>query len=490
MLRAHWSSGIALAAIVMIVAGSAPAAHVGKENNHANKGASAHQGGHAANHGDRSGAHGSKAIHKFNGDQHLVAHGGGGGGGGGGHGFSGGGHAMSGGHSFGGSSHAFSGGGSHSFSGPSISHSFSGGSSRSFAPQNFSRGSSGISGSSGNWSHALDHGSSNWAHGQSNWQHGSSNWQSARNSSTWNQHLSNWNHGEQWNHNNHWWGNSNWAGHNNNWWHDGNWWGHGGWWGGGNWWWGRNFYYYPVVSIGAALDFPWWNDGYNSSYDYATPYYGSALYAPTTELAGQPDVVQSQFAEAPQPAQPTQPAVGSDAGAEYFADATTAFRNGQYRDALRLANHAAVESPQNAKAHELMSLALLASADYRGAAAEAHAALAFAPPAAWETVYTYYGDDATYTNQLRALEKYSHENPTAADARFLRAYQYLMLGHQPQALDQLREVTKLEPQDRLAAELLKKYGEPASNRQVPPAPAPLPANPGGGARPVDGGVDS
>jgi len=399
----------------------------------------------------------------------------------------GGGHSFGGGGGFGGGSHAFSGGGSHSFGGPSISHGFSGGgNSRGFAPQSFSRGSS------------------NWAHGQSNWQHGlgSSNWQSARNTSAWHDHINDWNHGQQWSHNNnHWWGNSNWAG-NNNWGHNGNWWGHGNWWG-RNWWWGNNgFSYYPVFTFG----FPWWYDNYYPSYDYypsygyVSPYYDSASYAydaapyaattaygATTALASQPDVVQTQYPEDPQP---TQPSVGSDAGSEYFAEATTAFHSGQYREALRLANHAAVESPQNAKAHELMSLAMFALADYRGASAEAHAALAFAPPAAWATVYNYYGDDATYTNQLRALEKYSRENPTAADARFVRAYEYLMLGHEPQALDQLRDVTKLEPHDRLATELLKKYGEPASDQQTPPGPAPLPANPGGGARSLDGGVDS
>src|SRR5205807_4621617 len=138
--------------------------------------------------------------------------------------------------------------------------------------------------------------------------------------------------------------------------------------------------------------------------------------------------------------------------------------------------------PQNPKAHEMMSLALFASADYRGAAAEAHAALAFGPPTDWATLYSYYGDDALYTNQLRALEKYSHENPTAADARFVRAYQYLMMGHQPQAITQLEEVAKLTPSDRLVADLLKKFNEaPTSSAPTPPAAVPAkPVPPGGG----------
>ncbi|HEY2146627.1 MAG TPA: hypothetical protein VGH32_01740, partial [Pirellulales bacterium] len=263
---------------------------------------------------------------------------------------------------------------------------------------------------------------------------------------------------------------------------------------GSGWWWGGNgFCYYPALTYGAVLGLPWWYDNYYyPSYDDAPPYYASTDYADPSAVASvQPGVVQSRYAAEPQ--QQPQTTSGSEAGAEYYSEATNAFHNGQYRDALRLANHAAVESPQNAKAHELMSLSMFAAGDYRAAAAEAHAALAFGPPAAWATVYGYYGDDATYTNQLRALEKYSRENPTAADARFLRAYQYLVLGHDAAAVEQLRETAKLAPQDRLTAELLKKYDNTGGEKQpvLPPNPAPIPATPtgGGGPRPVDG-IDS
>ena len=39
-----------------------------------------------------------------------------------------------------------------------------------------------------------------------------------------------------------------------------------------------------------------------------------------------------------------------------------------------------------------MSLSLFAVADYRGAASEAHAAIALGPIADWATVFGYYGD--------------------------------------------------------------------------------------------------
>ena len=97
------------------------------------------------------------------------------------------------------------------------------------------------------------------------------------------------------------------------------------------------------------------------------------------------------------------------------------------------------------------------------------------------------------TRTSSSARKILAQNPTAADARFLRAYQYLVLGHDAAAVEQLRETAKLAPQDRLTAELLKKYDNTGGEKQpvLPPNPAPIPATPtgGGGPRPVDG-IDS
>ena len=149
------------------------------------------------------------------------------------------------------------------------------------------------------------------------------------------------------------------------------------------------------------------------------------------------------------------------AGMEFLTQAEAAFREGRYRDALRLANHAAVEDPRDPKPHELMSLSLFALADYSGAAIEAHARIALGPIADWATIFGYYGDQERYTSQLRALDKYSRENPNSADARFLRAYQYLMSGYIEPAKAQLALAVKLAPNDKLAAELLNRYGADA-----------------------------
>jgi hypothetical protein len=224
-------------------------------------------------------------------------------------------------------------------------------------------------------------------------------------------------------------------------------------WNKGGFWWGYYPFWWPAWG---------WGGGYGYVYDYGEPVYETAGYqtvsAPTAD-------------EAPTAAQ-TSAEEGADesAGGEYFAQSQAAFGEGHYKDALRMANHAAVESPQNPKAHELMSLSLFALGDYRGAAMEAHAALALGPAADWPTLFGYYGDEAKYTGQLRALEKYSKDNPAAADAHFLRAYHYLMMGHKSQFKEQMAEAAKLAPKDKLTGELLKKYGDDSSSSAAPPPP--------------------
>jgi hypothetical protein len=228
----------------------------------------------------------------------------------------------------------------------------------------------------------------------------------------------------------------------------------------------------------------WWGGGYgNGYYDYGSPY---CYYYDTNDF-GPADVgvpaIGNNLAAVGAPAPDAQPDLAeqgqvdqggsSNAGGMFFSQAEGAFRGGKYHDALRLANHAAVESPRNPKAAELMSLALFADGDYRGATAQAHAALTLGPVSNWNTLRGYYDDDVdAYTKQLRALESYVRDKPTAPEGHFLLAYQYLLTGYTKQAVKQLAEVVKLAPSDKLSAELLKHYGGEAPAAEPPPPPMP------------------
>jgi hypothetical protein len=217
----------------------------------------------------------------------------------------------------------------------------------------------------------------------------------------------------------------------------------------------------------APIWWPVWSWGWGGGYGYDWPYgyYDAPLYASpayyeptpsvtaapsqTDELAAAEPAASSLYSEADS---------NSTSGAAYFAQAENAFHSGNYRDAARLANHAAVESPQNPKGPELMSLAMFAAGDYRAAATQAHAALSLGPVPDWATLYGYYGDVAKYIAHRRALEKYAAENPKAPEAHFLLGYQYLATGFTKDALNQLQQVVSLAPNDRLTADLVKKYG--------------------------------
>lgn len=142
---------------------------------------------------------------------------------------------------------------------------------------------------------------------------------------------------------------------------------------------------------------------------------------------------------------------------EYFAQGRgEMFESGNYKEALRLAGHAAVDSPRNPEVHELASLCLFALKDYRGAAMEAHAALALGPPIDWPTLYSYYENVDTYTNQLRALEKFVQDNPKAPEGHFLLGYHFVMTGHKDAAKKQLDAAIALVPRDRLAQNMIKR----------------------------------
>ena len=148
------------------------------------------------------------------------------------------------------------------------------------------------------------------------------------------------------------------------------------------------------------------------NYDYSYPAEGqyAASYAPP------PTTVAND------------PAATANEGLQYFNEARGAFAQGDYRNAMRLASHAAVESPQNAKGHELMSLASFALGDYLAAATQAHAAMILGPPCDWNDLYAYYNDADRYTGQLRKLEKSVASNPKSAPDQFLLGYHYLMTG--------------------------------------------------------------
>src|SRR5262249_12436574 len=116
--------------------------------------------------------------------------------------------------------------------------------------------------------------------------------------------------------------------------------------------------------------------------------------------------------------------------------------------------------PSDATLHEFRALTLFAQGLYKEAAATLYAVLAAGPGWDWQTMRGLYPDEDTYTRQLRALEEYVRKNPAAGYARFVLAYQYLVLGAMDAAVTQLREVVRVEPEANLSAALLDALAPP------------------------------
>jgi hypothetical protein len=84
------------------------------------------------------------------------------------------------------------------------------------------------------------------------------------------------------------------------------------------------------------------------------------------------------------------------------------------------------------------------------------------------------------------LESYVRQNPMAADARFLLAYQYLVQGFDGAAETQFAEVSRLQPTNQVASQMYKTLTDPSASQppkeqavasQSPPNPGP-PVDPG------------
>ncbi|MGO8746460.1 MAG: tetratricopeptide repeat protein [Thermoguttaceae bacterium] len=268
----------------------------------------------------------------------------------------------------------------------------------------------------------------------------------------------------------------------------------------GNWWW--NHWYYPYYA--PFLAFPFWYDDWDSFYpglgDYGYNWagYGSPnLYGygpadavppganlpPAPTITGYPPAAGGAVGSAP-PSPDSDNAAGSElggpeselaAGREYYLQAMAAFERKDYREAARLANHATIEMPRDAKVHRLLSLALFALKEYRGGAMEAHAAAALGPMIDWQALYAYYHDLPTYSGQLGDLAAFVRKNPSALDALFLLAYHDMMMGHVSEAKPLLETIVAKAPQDRIAAQLLKQTEKSAG--KTPPPPPPAPAKP-------------
>jgi tetratricopeptide (TPR) repeat protein len=209
------------------------------------------------------------------------------------------------------------------------------------------------------------------------------------------------------------------------------------------------------TGVGAwGIGSPMYGWGYSG---YSNPY--SAGYAGAGGVAQ--NVAAQQAAAAPynysQPlsttAAPPEQAVASQS-ASALDQARDAFKAGDYGNAAQLDQQALAQTPNDTTLHEFLGLVYFAQGKYDQAAGPLYAVLSVGPGWDWTTVCGMYPDVETYTRQLRALEASVRANPDSAPARFVLAYQYLVQGHDQNAVEELKAAVKLQPGDTLSAQLI------------------------------------
>lgn len=240
-------------------------------------------------------------------------------------------------------------------------------------------------------------------------------------------------------------------------------WYHGGWrgwnywpsfWGGWGWGYGMGF------GPGAA------DLGYGGpTIVYENPYYVPVPVAvPTTPVV----VQESNTYVVPQPldySRPIQVPTAQQAASKTDDDlakeskqqmdpAVAAFKAGDYAKAMRECDDAIKLLPGDTNLHEFRALVQFAQKKYKDAAGTLYAVLAAGPGWDWNTLSTFYTKEDTYTRQLRDLESTVRDHPKDAAAHFVLAYHYLVLDQRSAAKDQLAEVVKLQPKDKVSAGLL------------------------------------
>jgi tetratricopeptide (TPR) repeat protein len=206
--------------------------------------------------------------------------------------------------------------------------------------------------------------------------------------------------------------------------------------------------------------------------------YSAALPAPTVAqaLIAYPPPPDEKILDAGDPLPTTDPPsvdnkdeTVANANKEFDA-AREAFKAGDYAKAQKLVEKGIELLPSDATLHEFRALTLFAQSNYKDAAATLYAVLAAGPGWDWETMRGLYPDEDTYTRQLRALEEYVKKHPKSGEARFVLAYQYLVLGSKEEAVKQLKEVVRVQPQDKLSAALVKALTTPDKRADSPAPP--------------------
>jgi tetratricopeptide (TPR) repeat protein len=139
---------------------------------------------------------------------------------------------------------------------------------------------------------------------------------------------------------------------------------------------------------------------------------------------------------------------------ELFDMARREFKLGRYERAMELTEQAIPLNSDDVILHEFFALTLFALRKYDESAIVLNSLLAVAPGMDAETVGSLYASPEIYARQIRTLEDHVRGDAEDVSARFVLAYHKLVAGESKEASELLGEVTRMEPDDHVARQLL------------------------------------
>ena len=243
------------------------------------------------------------------------------------------------------------------------------------------------------------------------------------------------------------------------------------------WGWHNPYWGAAGVGLGVGMGLGWglssWGFGsslYGMGYmPYSNPYYSGA----TAGVAGQADMAAPYNYSQPidTVSAPADESVADPAMALFDAGRAS-FKEGNYADALQKTNDALAKLPNDTTLHEFRGLCLFALGRYDESAATLYAVLAVGPGWDWTTLISLYPSVDVYTAQLRTLEEFTRAHSDSATARFVLAYHYLTEGFTDAAVQVLKQVVALKPNDYPLCQAAPST-RPAQERAAPRPPRPL-----------------
>lgn len=129
-------------------------------------------------------------------------------------------------------------------------------------------------------------------------------------------------------------------------------------------------------------------------------------------------------------------------------------RNAEYTQARERAQRLLRQYPDDPQLLQLKALTDFALQDYEIAAANVYPVLQQQLAWDWQTLRQLYSDTQTYVQQLQNLQTLAQQQEAAPALHFLLAYHYLILDQVDRARDQLRLTLQMQPENRVARELL------------------------------------